>query len=282
MKTAFLIVNYNDYETTLKLINNIKNYSCLDKILIVDNCSTDDSFNKLSECSNETVEVMQTSVNKGYSAGINAGCKRLKETLGDCYIIISNPDIIIEKEYDIKKLIESIDNETAIMAPIINEHGKLNRGWKIPTPLKDTLLNFAVIHKWLRPKLLFYKNNYYHDIASVEAVSGCFFVINSIDLEKVNYFDENVFLYYEENIIAKKLQTINKKIKINTNIYVMHNHSVTIDKNISRIRKYKVLKKSQMYFQKTYNKANIFERFLLFITNKLTLLLLYIRGIFKK
>ena len=39
MKTGYLIVNYNDYESTKKLIDNIKDYKSIDKILVVDNKS---------------------------------------------------------------------------------------------------------------------------------------------------------------------------------------------------------------------------------------------------
>ena len=89
-------------------------------------------------------------------------------------------------------------------------------------------------------------------------------------------------MYYEENVIAKKIQKINKKVLINTQVEVFHNHSVTIDKNINHIKKYKELKKSQIYFQKYYNHANWFELFLLKITNKMTLLILYITGVRRK
>ena len=280
MKTVFLIINYNDAKTTLTLLNNIKNYKIIDRILIVDNNSTDNSFKLLKEEENDKIEIVKSNVNKGYGAGINFGVKHLVNELGRCYIIVSNSDIIIEEENDIKELINTFNQDTAIVAPIIKEQDNLNRGWKIPTPLKDTLLNLPLIHRWLRPKLLGYKN--YQDITEVEVVSGCFFIIDSDSLEKANFYDEDVFLYYEENIMAKKLKKLNKKTLLNTNVSVIHNHSVTIDKNINRIKKYKTLKKSQMYFQKNYNEANILERFLLLLTNKLTLLLIYISSIFRK
>ena len=280
MKTAFLIINYNDAKTTLTLLNNIKRFKCLDKILVVDNNSTDNSFKLLKEEENSKIEIVKSNVNKGYGAGINFGVKHLVKELGRCYVVVSNSDIIIEEEKDIVDLVKTFDKDTAIVAPIIKEKGGLNKGWKIPTPLKDTLLNLPLIHRWLRHKLLGYKK--YKDITKVEVVSGCFFVIDSDSLEKANYYDENVFLYYEENIMAKKLQKLNKKTLLNTKVSVIHNHSVTIDKNINRIKKYKTLKKSQMYFHKNYNKANIFERFLLLLTNKLTLLLIYISSLFRK
>ena len=51
-KLAMVIINYNDYDTTKKLIDNIKNYKVLDKIIIVDNASTDNSYNKIKKLTN--------------------------------------------------------------------------------------------------------------------------------------------------------------------------------------------------------------------------------------
>lgn len=277
MKTIFLIINYNDYQTTEKLLNNIKNYNCIDHILVVDNNSTDDSFSMLNKISIDNLTVIKNKENKGYGAGINFGCRYAQSKFGDCYIIVSNPDVVIYSENDLKTLINTFDDETAIVSPIIKEHEGFNRGWKVPTPVDDILLNLVVIHKILRPKLLFYKDDIYkNNVVEVEAVSGCFFLINSNYLKKCGYFDENIFLYYEENVISKKIQQIKKKIKINTTIEVFHNHSVTIDKNINKINKYKELKKSQIYFQKYYNHANWIELFLLKLTNKINIVIYHL------
>ncbi len=283
MKNIFLIINYNDYQTTEKILDNVKDYKILDKIIVVDNNSTDDSFKKLSNFKSKKLIVIKNSQNKGYGSGINFGCKYINSKFGESYVFISNPDVIIYGEEDLQKLIQTFDKDTAIVAPIIKEHEGYNRGWKIPSPIQDSLLNLIYIHRFLRPKLLFYKDECYkNNVMEVEAVSGCFFVINSFILKQCDYFDENIFLYYEENVIAKKIQKINKKVLINTQVEVFHNHSVTIDKNINHIKKYKELKKSQIYFQKYYNHANWFELFLLKITNKMTLLILYIAGVRRK
>ncbi|MFV0250417.1 MAG: glycosyltransferase [Bacilli bacterium] len=278
MKNGFIIVNYNDSKTVLKLIDNIKNYNIIDKIVIVDNCSTDDSLNQLKKITNEKIQILSNNSNNGYGPGINLGAKYLKKLYNECNLIISNADIIIHSEDDLVKLISELNShkDTAIVAPVIEEKEGLNRGWKIPTPLQDAALNLLFIHKFLRPKLLFYKDEFYKDTVQVDTVSGCFFLMKSTILEKIDYFDEQVFLYYEENIIAAKLKQINKKVLLNTTISVFHNHAITIDKNINRINKFKILKKSQMYFQIKYNKANIFEKFLLLITNKFSLLILYL------
>lgn len=279
MKTGFVIVNYNDYETTVKLLDNILCYKVLDEIVVVDNCSTDDSYGKLSKLKNEKVTIIKSDANRGYAAGLNFGGKYLIDKYGECNIIFSNADIVIEKEEDLKKILETLnsDDSYGIVAPIVREHTGFNRGWRVPSPMQDALLNIAYIHRYLRPKMLFYKDEYYKNNTNVfvEVVSGSFFCMKSSCLVDVKYFDENTFLYYEENIIARKLQSKGYNTVIRCDTEVFHNHSVTIDKSIRRIKKYKLLKQSQRYFQKTYNHANAAESCLLYITYKMTLVVLY-------
>lgn len=277
MKTGILIINYNDYPSTKKLIDNIKDYDIIDRILVVDNKSTDDSKKKLSRLKIDKLKVIVSEENKGYSSAINLGCKALIEEFKKCNIIISNADIIIDKEEDIKDLIKHLSKkEIGLVAPTIFERGNLNRGWKQPTPLTEVLLNIPYIHRFFRKKLVYYKDDHYNkDISIVDVVSGCFFLINSDMIKKINYLDENVFLYYEENILAKKLKAINKKSLIDNKTIVIHNHSVTIDKNINKIKKYKIQKTSQYYFEKNYNNANLVECFFLKLTAHITKLVLY-------
>ena len=52
-KVGFLIINYNDYKTTIKLLENIKNYKILDLIVIVDNNSNDDSVKEIKKYTNK-------------------------------------------------------------------------------------------------------------------------------------------------------------------------------------------------------------------------------------
>ena len=196
-----------------------------------------------------------------------------------CYfnIIISNPDIVIENEQVIFKLVKTLSLDVAVVAPIIKEHVGYSKGWKQPTPWIDILSNIVCMHEKVKQKYLLYPEEHYKNkIVDVDIVSGCFFLIRSDALKQINFFDENVFLYYEENILSTKLKQNNLKTVINTEVEVFHNHSVTIDKNINKINKYKILKKSQMYFEKKYNSANIIEVFLLWITSKITLMIYYL------
>lgn len=278
MKTGIIIVNYNDFTSTEKLIHNIKNYRVIDKIVVVDNHSSDDSARKLKQLKLPKLKVIINEENKGYSYAINTGAKYLIAEYKECNIIISNADVIIEKEEDIETLIKLLHRKNVgIVAPTILERGTKNRGWKNPTPKQEIILNLAYIHRFFRKKYLYYDDDYYQgDFSIVDVLSGCFFLIQSKTLQAVNYLDDHVFLYYEENILAKKLQ-VKKKINLISNkVTIIHNHSVTIDKSLKRIKKYKAQKKSQYYFEVEYNNASLLERMLLKLTAWLSQIILSI------
>lgn len=278
MKNGIVIVNYNDYKTTKRLIDNIRDYKVFDKIVIVDNKSSDNSLKELKKLENKRIVVIDSGENKGYSYALNVGCKYLIDKYRECKIIVSNSDIIIQSENDIKDLFELVKGKNVIVGPTIIEGNNLNRGWIVPKPIDDVAMNILGLYKKYQKRHLMYQDSYYNkDISKVGTVSGCFFAISSKHLEEMGYFDENVFLYYEENIMGVKTKDLGKNIIVANNIDVIHDHAVSIDKSLKRIKKYDILKNSQYYFEKTYNHASKGELFLLRLTNKITRVILLIK-----
>lgn len=282
MKTAFLIVNYNDASTTIKLLENIKEYQVLDLIVVVDNASTDASYDQLKAYHDEKIHVIRSEKNGGYGSGVNFGSKYSIANLGHCKIVVSNSDIVINEEATIVSLLKHFPEDAGIVAPLIKEHTGYLKGWKNPTPWQDCLLNLLFVHRFLRKKLIYYPDAYYEqDLVAVDIVAGCFFIFDSQSLVNSGFYDEKVFLYYEENIMAKKLEAIHKKTYLYTKAEVFHNHSLSIDKSISKIRKYNELKKSQFYFQKYYNDAGLFAQLILKGTDELSYFFLKFVYLFK-
>ena len=87
-------------------------------------------------------------------------------------------------------------------------------------------------------------------------------------------------LQFTKNIFGFKTKKLNKNIVICNDIDVVHDHAKTINKNLKRIEKYKILKKSQYYYEKEYNKASSISLMILKLTAFITKLLLYIKYIF--
>ena len=277
-KLVFIIINYNDYKTTKRLLDNIKDYKVIDKIYVVDNHSTDDSYENLKKLKIKRYEVIETPSNKGFAYALNIGAKKAIDDLGNVDIIFSNSDIIINSNEDLEDLKKTLDKRiVGLVGPVVVQNGKLNRGWHLPSPKNEILSNLPGIGKRFNKKI-YYDDSYYKgDSSEVEVISFCFFLIKSEVLKEINYFDDNTFLYYEENITASKLKRTQYKTLINNNVTIIHDHSVSVDKNISYINKYKILKQSQMYFETNYNNANSIEKILLKVTIRLTLLTLYVR-----
>lgn len=285
---VFVIINYNTKALAEKLVANVKDYQSISKILIVDNASTDDSYQELKKLENDRIEVLQAEENKGFSAGMNIGAKRAIELFSKCDIIFSNTDIIISSEETIEILQTALKmRRVAVASPVVFQENTISRGWKIPSAKEEILINLPGIGKKFQKKYMFYDEDHYKGKYSyVEAVSGCFFMIKSEALKRVDYFDENVFLYYEENILGEKLRNSSYTLVICNEALIIHDHSVSIDHNVGTINKFKILKTSQRYFQKKYHYATEKEIRKLKFTSNLTLITIYIRvflkGGFKK
>jgi N-acetylglucosaminyl-diphospho-decaprenol L-rhamnosyltransferase len=285
---VFVIINYNTKALAEKLVANVKDYQSISKILIVDNASTDDSYQELKKLENDRIEVLQAKENRGFSAGMNIGAKRAIELFSKCDIIFSNTDIIISSEETIEILQTALKmRRVAVASPVVFQENTISRGWKIPSAKEEILINLPGIGKKFQKKYMFYDEDHYKGKYSyVEAVSGCFFMIKSEALKRVNYFDENVFLYYEENILGEKLRNSSYTLVICNEALIIHDHSVSIDHNVGTINKFKILKTSQRYFQKKYHYATEKEIRKLKFTSNLTLITIYIRvflkGGFKK
>ena len=177
MKNIMIIVNYNDFETTKRLLENVKDYKCLDKIIVVDNHSRDNSLIKLEHLNIKKLEVLESGENKGYSFALNIGAKRAIDLYGDCNLIISNSDIIIDSERDLKDLINTLSDTRVIVAPNIIEDNNLSRGWKIPTPMDDVKQNIIGYgEKYFNKKLRYGDSYYSKNLSKVDTVSGCFFL----------------------------------------------------------------------------------------------------------
>ncbi len=276
-KLGMVIVNYNDFNMTSRLLKNVRNYKCLDLIVVVDNNSPDDSFEKLKEFESNRITIIKNKFRQ-YSSGLNVGAKCLIKKVGDCNIIFSNSDIIIKGEEDLKKLSSNINSDVVVVGPTVDEHGTLNRGWHLPSTNQEILFNIPLLSRYFKQKYLPYKEEDYNkDTTYVDVVSGCFFIVDSKFLMDNDYFDETTFLYYEEQIFAMKVKEKNKKELVDNTVTIIHDHSVSIDKSIKRVKKQKILKTSQRYFAKKYLKANKLQMALLYITDYFYRGLLYLR-----
>lgn len=263
---AIVVLNYNDWVTTKRFVETIKDYRSLDKIIVVDNCSTDESLQKLKPLASSKIDVVCSESNKGYAAGNNVGIRFVRNNYPDIdKIVISNPDIHII-DVDICRICEQLDNGYALSTGLIYTYNpetktkKLasNFGWKVPQ-YRDLLTDeFLLIYKIRRVLLktshyLNYSDHSTDEIISTECVPGCFFAIKMEALNKIGDFDENTFLYNEENILGWQLKNLGYKCCIVRDSEVLHECSKSINKSIkSRSIKKKYCNDGSVYYIKNY------------------------------
>lgn len=270
-KLAMIVLNYNDGDTTINYINSIKNYNNINRIIVVDNNSSDNSFEKMKTLSSKKIDVIKSDFNKGYAYGNNYGYKYLKEKYGNYdYICISNPDVIVE-DIAIKKCIDFLDanKKYAASAPRMfdrNDNPHRLSGWKertIKSDIRDSSVTLTKLTNKSHDEM--YPEEYfdYKPFRDVDALAGSFFIIKSDIFERVGLFDENTFLYFEEDILGKKIRNLGCKLAVLTDVKFNHMEAVTVSKNISKDKKFLIMQESKKYYHKTYNpnakKINLLE-----------------------
>lgn len=258
---AIIILNYNDFETTVNMIERIKGFRGIDKIIIVDNHSTDGSFEILKQYLSDRIDVICTPSNKGYASGNNYGIKYAIEKYRVRNMIISNPDIIISDESILKlfEILETIPNVGMITGVIHDPLGRIvnNYAWKLPK-YKDLLINSSIVLTKIA-KLFNLGQLYRKSLISkskmlrVDVIPGCFFAISSKVINEVDYFDERTFLFHEENILAHKLKCAKYDNYIITTEKIIHLESISIKKTFnSLIKRRQINFESSLVYMKEY------------------------------
>lgn len=275
---AIIILNYNSKDIVYECINSLTKFKLECRIIIVDNNSTDDSYKCLCEKykTNQYINVIKSNENGGYSKGNNIGIRYALMNYPDIkYISIMNPDVIIENRSTFTECIKCLkeDDQLAAIIPKMIYKGKVDinqSGWKLPSYKEILFSNSTILFK-IRKKNNNIEVNKKKNLLYVEVIHGSFFIMKVDVLKKIGLLDENVFLYYEENILGYKCKELGYKLAVNLKECYIHNH---IDKssNLKYARTVtKRLFKSEMYYIKKYKKCNFLEIIGLYIVHYLNL-----------
>ena len=169
------------------------------KIIVVEN--TDNSqFKDELESTYVNVTCVLTSKNLGMGSANNIGIKKVKTD----FVLILNPDVILETS-TINELIAASKKITnfAILAPISTDTNYPN-------------------YRLLENKKIWNKDE---SLFKVKSVDGFAMLFNKKKLDKVitnNYFDENFFMYLENDDLCKRIRKINEDIFIVSNSKIKH------------------------------------------------------------
>ncbi|MCR4924365.1 MAG: glycosyltransferase family 2 protein [Lachnospiraceae bacterium] len=254
-------MNYNDKYTTGSLVEKLRDFEVFDRIVVVDNASNDNSYEylRLNFSGNNNIDIVRSMINGGYAKGNNVGIRYAIYNYDPDYIFVANSDIdVSEKTVMNMCTAMSKRQEYAIMAPIVKEGYNV---WRLPGFLgvleSMFLIMFNLDKRRIKKKLTGSQKR----IETVGVVEGSFFCIRREDYEAMDGLDERTFLYYEENILARRAQSIGKKIGVLTRERYHHYHSVTIKKiyRSSKRRAFPNFYKSCRIYNKYYLKTNFLQ-----------------------
>ena len=198
---TFIIVTYKSYKVI---------YNCIDSLpknsnkIIIEN-SNNIKLKKDLETNYDNIEVIMNE-NNGMGASNNIGIKKSKTQ----YVYILNPDTTL-KENTLENIFKSVKNlsDFAILSPL---HSKLDYpNYKIDSS----------------------SENLDNDIIDVKSIDGFSMVINKNKFNDDNFFDENFFLFLENDDLCLRVKNNNQKIYIIKSALVEHlgGSSANIDKN---------------------------------------------------
>lgn len=282
MKSVFIILNYNCYKLTENLALKVAGMNCVNNVIVVDNCSKDDSFEHLSKIENEKIDVIKSEKNGGYSYGNNYGAKYCKQYNPDI-LFICNPDVEVEEE-DITKIVNCFEkyNYSILSGIEYNLNNEIVKPpiWKL-NKYKDDLKECYFLCRKLEKIKNKIPIEYSKEVQDVNIVKGSLFAINYKDFIEVDGFDENIFLFCEETVLARKMLDKSKKIGIVTNAKYKHNHSTSINNAYkSKAKQIKLLYKSRLYYNKKYNKIGTMKLIILKLSMNISILEYYLYDIF--
>lgn len=251
---VIIIINYIKYDFTIKCVESIFfNISTNEDItvLIVDNCSPNDSVQVLTETfrGNQKIKIYSMKENLGYARACNYGLKLAREA-NFKYAIISNNDIIFH-EGSIQKMYETISNTySTVVAPrILDEEGKVTNsvGKNLPSSLIRYYINNLINGK---------RSEIYDSMTKVNQFSGSCFIVNLDLMNIIGDFDFFTFLYYEENILSKKIEFNKMVILYDPTSVVTHFHGQTTGR-VSYLVSSETLISSIYYFYKYTNTSKL-------------------------
>ncbi len=212
MKTTIVIVTF---KSTI-IHKCIKSLSKKFKIIVVEN-SNNIKFKRNIESKYKNTRCILSGSNLGYARANNIGLKKVKTK----YALIINPDVIISTE-QIRKFesYAKINEKFSILGP--NSNGfieTVTSSFDRKSIKKKKYFNF--IKNLIKNKKIF----------EIDFIPGWCMFLNMKEAKRINYFDKNFFLYFEDKDICKSFEKKNKKMFVLSYIKIHHIFGSSVDTN---------------------------------------------------
>lgn len=251
MKIGIVLLNYNSSADCRKCIGDLQKQQGIDlEIIVVDNCSPregeQDAIRQL--CREQNCTFIQAKENRGYNAGNNIGLRHAAKK-GYKYAVITNPDMEFPQADYLARLAIKMEEDDGIVVcagDIVSLKGIHHN------PRNYVEREWWYCFDWVSNILYKSKNN---DGSSgldnpnishyCHYVVGCCLMVRLSFIQQIGYFDERVFLYGEESILAAQVVQFGYKMYYLAEAKALHNHKKSNESN--RAFCFKHWKQSQLH-----------------------------------
>jgi GT2 family glycosyltransferase len=256
MDISIIIVNYNTSAHLDKCLSSIYTFTknITFEIIVVDNNSPNREIKNLS-CKYSDTKFIFREVNDGFGAGCNYGAKMATGK----YLAFINPDTVFSNNV-LNELVEKLkcDNKLGVCSPMfIDSNGDIAFTFNYFPDIYWEMCEFfgrgyeRRINKLLSRKEIIEKSQ---KPCLVDWVTGACIVIKNEVFQKVNGFDDNFFLYYEDVDLQYRIRKLGYEIAILPNRFVFHSiNSSTKSVEGENVYIYNMYRSKIIYYNKTSN-----------------------------
>lgn len=234
-KIITIIVTFNSEKHIQKCVGSLLSQKPDQKIIIIDNNSQDNTVGILKSADQKGVIVLENKKNIGFAAAVNQGLRYAVKNFPevDCFFLL-NPDAWLEKDC-LEKLVAGFakNKSLGLLSPFI-----------IDPSTKKLWFSGARID-W--PRLRSIHTEYL--ILNTKYLSGCALLIKKEVIEKIGFFDERFFLYYEDADFSLRVRKAGYGLKIIPEAICFHQESQSSD---SETKIYYLVKSGLLFFHKHY------------------------------
>lgn len=231
---SVIIVNYNGQKYFEACFKSIKSkLSNIDyEIIVLDNCSQDDSASYIKENYPEII-LLESNINLGFGKGNNEAVKHAK---GNNILLLNNDTILLDP---LDKPLNLLDSDLSIGVIGINmlngAEKYINAAGNFPNSVNLFWMKYTFLINKEFSTGLFSKDEY-----SVDWLTGSFLLLRKDVYQRINGFDEDYFLYVEDVDLCKKIQKIGLKRIFLTRFSYIHFVGFNKSKNHLLIKGYKI------------------------------------------
>ena len=251
---SIILVNYNTCQLTLACINSIREFSTnfSYEIIVVDNASSDNSKEVLSKL--PYVKFIEFGKNAGFGAANNLGARN---AVGKYLFLLNTDTILIENS--IKILLDFYRNNEeklrigTLGAVLLDEKQNIiNSGGYFPTVDK-------YLKAYFKKPVKEYKIVENREYQQIDYVTGADLMISKNIYDKIEGFDENFFLYYEETDLQKRIQYLGYTNYLLTTTRIIHFEGGSdLGENVSNFKR-TVIHQSRNRFLRKHDRKNFLK-----------------------